>query len=232
MSRSARPIILPIEVVNTRPEFAADLAGLQRLSFPTLPDEELLDEARYRKHIELFPDGQFTALAKIDQQHWRIVGATSTFRTNFDFDDIQHTFLEAIADGWLTNHHPQGEWLYGADINVHPDFRGMRVASRLYHARQQLAQRLNLRGEIAGGMMPGYHHYADRLTIAQYALQVHQARLHDPTLTVQLRRGFQVRGILYDHIGDPRSHNAAALIVRPNPHYQPPSAVESGKSAQ
>jgi GNAT superfamily N-acetyltransferase len=211
---------LRIYVVNLQPEHIPELARLQRLSFPTLTDEERLNEARYYKHLELFPEGQFVALAYMNGESIPI-GSTSTFRTNFDFDHIQHTFLEAVAHGWLTNHDPNGQWLYGADMNVHPGYRGMRVGGRLYDARQQLVRRLNLRGEIAGALMPGYQRHAETLSIAQYVLHVHQARLHDPTLSMQLRNGFRVQGILYDHIADPRSHNAASLIVRDNPYYHP-----------
>lgn len=219
-ARIARQVNLRIDVVNLRPEHIPALVRLQRLSFPTLSDEERLNEARYKKHLELFPEGQFVAIAYMSGEAIPI-GSTSTFRTNFDFDHIQHTFLEAVAHGWLTNHNPNGAWLYGADMNVHPDYRGMRVGGRLYEARQALARRLNLRGEIAGGLLPGYQRHAETLTIAQYVLHVHQARLHDPTLSMQLRNGFQVKGILYDHIADSRSNNAATLIVRENPYYHP-----------
>jgi GNAT superfamily N-acetyltransferase len=214
------PVKLHIDVINLQPEHIPELVRLQRLSFPTLSDRERLNEDKYTKHLELFPEGQFVALA-FRNGKLTPIGSTSTFRTDFDFDHIQHTFLDAVADGWLTRHNPQGEWLYGADMNVHPKFRGLRVGRRLYEARQALARKLNLRGEIAGALIPGYEEHADELTIAQYILHVHQARLHDPTLSMQLRNNFQVRGILYDHIDDPRSHNAATLIVRENPHYHP-----------
>ena len=209
-----------IHVTNTRPEHVRRLAAMQRLIFPTLVEEELLTAEKYRKHLELFPEGQFVALARIDGKDVPI-GATSTFRTNFDFEHYQHTYLDAIGSGWLTRHNPDGEWLYGADISVHPQYRGMKIGRRLYDARRTLAQRLDLRGEIAGGLLPGYRHYNGVLTIAQYVLLVHQRKLHDPTLTMQLRNGFRVRGILYDHISDPRSDNAATLIVRENHHYRP-----------
>jgi GNAT superfamily N-acetyltransferase len=215
-----RPVNLRIDVVNLRPEHIPELVRLQYLSFPTLSDEERLNEARYRKHLELFPEGQFVALASLGGATIPI-GSTSTFRTDFDFEHIQHTFLEAVAHGWLTNHDPNGEWLYGADMNVHPAYRGMRVGGRLYEARQALARRLNLHGEIAGGLLPGYQRHAEMLTVAQYVLRVNQARLHDPTLSMQLGNGFRVKGILYDHIADPRSNNAATLIVRENPYYHP-----------
>ena len=218
--RSTQKVNLRIDVVNLQPEHIPELVRLQRLSFPTLTDLERLNEEKYFKHLELFPEGQLVAVAYMEGEMIPI-GSTSTFRTDFDFDHIQHTFLDAVAEGWLTHHNPHGTWLYGADLNVHPKYRGMRVGGRLYEARQQLVRRLNLRGELAGGLIPGYHQHADTLTIAQYVLHVHQTRLHDPTLSMQLRNGFRVRGILYDHIADPRSHNAATLIMRENPYYHP-----------
>ena len=217
---SARTVTLHIDVVNIQPEHIRALVQLQRLSFPTLTERERLTEAKYRYHLELFPEGQLVALARIDGEMVP-VGSTSTFRTDFDFDHIQHTFLDAVDDGWLSDHDPNGAWLYGADMNVHPKYRGMRVGGRLYEARQALARKLNLRGEIAGALLPGYQRHADELTVAQYVLRVHQTRLHDPTLSMQLRNGFGVRGILYNHINDPRSNNCATLIVRENPYYHP-----------
>lgn len=209
-----------ITILNTQQEHVPALAELQRIVFPTLTDDELLTEEKYLKHLEIFPEGQFVALMRTPDGD-RVVGATSTFRTNFDFDHIQHTFLEASADGWLTNHDPNGEWLYGIDLAVHPEFRGRHIGRRLYEARQQLVYELNLRGEIAGGMLPGYHYHRRKLTIAQYVLRVKQGRIFDPTLTMQLKNGFRIRGILYNHLTDPRSNNAASLIVRENPYYRP-----------
>ncbi|MDX2160847.1 MAG: GNAT family N-acetyltransferase [bacterium] len=208
-----------VSIVNTTPEHVRALEKLQQIVFPTLAPEELFSAQKYLKHVELFPEGQFTAIAHVGGRDI-VVGATSTFRTDFDFDDIEHTYIEAIAGGWLTNHDPHGAWLYGVDVSVHPQFRGMKIARKFYEARRDLVIRLNMRGEIAGALLPGYALHSEHLSIAQYTLHVKQGRLQDPTLSVQLKMGFEVRGILYDHISDPRSDNAAALIVRENPHYR------------
>lgn len=216
--RVSDPAHLHVTVVNTQPRHVYDLERLQRVVFPTLDDSELFTAEKYLKHIELFPEGQFVALVREGDREI-VIGATTTFRTNFDFEHIQHAYIEAIAHGWLTNHDPHGEWLYGVDVSVHPSYRGLRVGRRLYDARHRLVRTLNLRGELAGALMPGYIHHHHRLTIAQYALRVWQGRIHDPTLSMQIRNGFKPKGILYEHISDPRSQNAATLIMRENPHY-------------
>jgi GNAT superfamily N-acetyltransferase len=208
---------LGVEITNSRPEHCKALAKLQRVIFPMLSDDELYTEAMYRKHLNVFPEGQFVALVN-DSGRPKVVGATSTFRTNFNFDDIQHTFLQAVAGGWLTNHLADGEWLYGADMGLHPRYRGMKVGSRLYAARQELVKQLKLRGEVAGGMLPGYHAYRKRMHIEDYVRKVVSGDLKDPTLSFQLKNGFKVRGILYHHYeSDTDPH--AALIVRENPDY-------------
>lgn len=207
-----------IQVTPTQPKFARPLANMQRLIFPTLKAEELFVEQHYKRHIELFPQGQFTALAHAHDK-WVVVGSTCTFRIDLAFAEKPHTFLELIDEGWFGNHSPNGQWLYGADMSVHPDYRGLGIASKMYDARRELVRKLNLRGEIASGMLPGYHRHRHQMSIERYVELVTQGELTDPTLTPQVRNGFKVKRVLYDHITDPRADNCAALIVRENPYY-------------
>jgi predicted N-acetyltransferase YhbS len=202
-----------IQITNTRPEHAAALGELQNIAFPNLSVDERMTVAHFRRHLEIFPDGQFVAL-----DGDRPVGSTTTFRTGFDFAHPQHKFFEIIDYGWLGTHNPNGEWLYGADMMVHPDYRRRGIARRLYATRHELVRRLGLRGQMAGGMIPGYHRYADQCTVDEYIARVVAGDLIDPTLTAQLKMGFHVVATLYDHLHDPTSGNAAALIVWENDH--------------
>src|SRR4029453_6327910 len=123
MNFSARPVAgvyrreLPngVVIASARPEHADQLEELQRVVFPTLADEERFKAAHYRKHLELFPAGRFVGL-----DGNRVVAATATVRLHFDFTDRSHTFADIIQGGWLTSHEPDGDWLYGADVGVHP----------------------------------------------------------------------------------------------------------------
>jgi GNAT superfamily N-acetyltransferase len=197
-----------IQIANTRPEHVAALAEHQRVCFPTLAPYEWLNEEHFLSHLRLFPDGQHVALAG-----GRVVGQSSTFRCRADQVFVPHTFHDIIAGGLFTNHDPQGEWLYGADMSVHPDYRGRGIASRLYDARKALIRRLGMRGMVGGGMLPGYNRYRDAMSVEDYVERVARAELADPTLTAQLRNGFVVRGVLHDYIDDASITRHAALIV-------------------
>ncbi|MEO8452521.1 MAG: GNAT family N-acetyltransferase [Gemmatimonadota bacterium] len=193
---------------STRLEHAVQLEALQLLVFPSLADSERFKSAHYRKHVELFPDGQFVAL-----DGDRVVAATSTIRRHFDFAHPSHTFAEIIQGGWLTSHEPTGDWLYGADLGVHPGYRGRGLAQALYAARQELVWRLGLRGQVTAGMMSGFGARKDEMSAVEYYEGLRSGRVSDPTLSMQLNVGFEIRALLPDHLHDPICDDHAVLIV-------------------
>lgn len=206
----------PVEIVTIKPEYAAALEQLQRDCFPTLGEQELMRADHFLKHCELFPEGNFVAIAD-----GRVVGLGSGFLTDFNFDHPDHTFMEIIAGGYFTNHDPNGDWYYGSDISVHPDYRRRGIGSMLYEARKDIVRKRNRKGIVAGGLIPGYAAYKDRLNPHEYVDQVVAGEIYDSTLSFQLRHGFEVRGLLEDYIEDAASDNWSTLIVWQNPAYQP-----------
>ena len=195
-------------VMSTRPEHADQLEELQPVCFPTLDDAERFKAAHYRKHIELYPEGQFVA---VDGD--RVVAATTTLRLHFDFNHVTHTFAEIIQGGWLTSHQPDGDWLYGADIGVHPDYRGRGLALALYAARQELVWRQRLKGQVTAGMIPGYGAAKAHMSAEEYYRGVVSGAVTDPTLSMQMRVGFEPRALLAGYLNDPVCDNYSVLIV-------------------
>ncbi len=204
-----------VTIENIKPEFASALAQLQRDCFPTLGDQELMVEKHFLKHCEVFPEGEFVALV-----NGRVVGLGSGFFVTFDFDHPGHTFNEIIAGGYYTNHEPTGDFYYGADISVHPEYRGLGIGRMLYEARKNLVVQANRKGIVAGGVLPGYPNHRKELTVHQYVQKVVDGELFDPTLTMQLRNGFEVCGMLEEYIDDTNSDNWATLIYWANPSYK------------
>lgn len=200
-----------IRIKTIKPSHARPLEQLQRDCFPTLGADELLREEHFLNHCRLFPEGNFVAIFED-----RVIGLGSGFLIDFDFAHAQHSFQEIIDGGFYSNHDPEGDWYYGGDISVHPDFRRRGVGSLLYEARKDVVKRMNRRGIVAGGLIPGYANYKGSMAPRQYVDKVVAGAIYDSTLSFQLGRGFEVRGLLADYIEDEASNNWATLIVWEN----------------
>lgn len=204
-------------VVPSSPEMGVRLAEIQRACFPDLSEEELMRPEHYLSHQKVFPEGQHAVL---DTETNTVVASSSDLRLNVDFDHIQHRYMDAVDNNYLTNHDPAGEWLYGADIAVHPDYRGHGLSTLLYDARHSLIRKLGLRGHVAGAMPKGYHLHPE-LSIEEYVQKVMAGELRDPVLSVQLKRGYRVHGIIHDYLEDPTCGNYGVFICWLNPERQP-----------
>lgn len=205
-----------VRIVNVKPMYCKALEQLQRDCFPTLGEDELMTEAMFLKHCEIFAEGEFVALVGE-----RVVGLGSGFLVNFDFDSPNHRFMDIIGGGYYTNHEPDGEWYYGADISIHPDFRGRGIGTALYNARKDLVKRLTRRGIVAGGLLPNYAKHRTIMSVHEYVDKVVTGVLYDSTLSFQLKNGFVVRDMLENYIEDEASDNWSTLIVWENPDYFP-----------
>jgi len=208
-------------LVHTQPEHAEALGELQRIVFPTLAPEERFEARHYKKHIELFPEGQFCVLDEASGQVVprqglpRVVGMTSTIRMDFDFDHPGHTFADVIQGGWLTSHEPNGRWLYGADIGTHPAYRRRGIARAIYAVRHELVHRLGLAGQMTVGMPSGYGAVKHAMTAEQYYAELVAGTRDDPTISAQRRIGFELRGLIPDYINDPVCDRYGIVLVLP-----------------
>src|SRR6185312_15540133 len=112
-----------------------------------------------------------------------------------------------------------GEWLYGMEVVVHPDYRGMRIGQRLYQARKRLCMELKLRGIVFGGRIPGLAKNISRYGSAQaYVQAVLDGRRRDLTLSFQLSNNFAMIGLLRGYVpSDHESLGYAVHLVWRNP---------------
>ncbi|HNP71115.1 MAG TPA: GNAT family N-acetyltransferase [Kouleothrix sp.] len=201
-----------IVITNSLPEHAEALARHQQICFPTLDPVAWMTAEDFLAQMRAFPEGQHVALDGA-----RVVGQSSTLRVSAEQAFAQHSFLGITGNVTFSTHDPQGEWLYGADMSVHPEYRGRKLSKLLYDARKSLIRRLGLRGMVAGGQLAGYHHYRASMGVEEYIARVVAGELADPTLTPQLRSGFVVRGVLWHYLDDAEHGAEASLIVWENP---------------
>src|ERR1700759_3844450 len=174
-----------------RPLRVSDLPAIVELHRHAYPGDPPWSDANLRDHIERFPEGQVGV-----ELDGRLVATSSSLIVKLSDLDTKHTFADVCRDGFIRAHDPEGDTLYGIDITVDRKVRGMHLARRLYDARKELTQRLNLRGIAFGGRMPGYHRHAHKLSAEDYLTKVLKKELRDPVITAQRANGFMVSGVL------------------------------------
>ncbi len=175
------------------------------------------NEKLFRTQLKVFPEGQICI-----EDHGRVVAAAFAVIVDFDKFGDQHTYEEITGNAYLSTHDPKGDVLYGVDLFVDPDYRGLRLGRRLYEARKELCQNLNLSAIIAGGRIPNYQHYAETLSPKEYIEQVKKKEIYDPILTFQLSNEFEVRRLLKAYSpDDTASMGYATLLQWHNLYYEP-----------
>lgn len=192
------------------------LVRLQKKCFPGIPTwlPEHLDS-----QLHHFPEGQIGI--ELDGE---LVASASSLIVDFDDYDAWHSWQEISDRGYIRNHDPEGDTLYGIKIMVDPELRGYRLSRRLYEARKQIARELNLKRIIVGGRIPGYAAHADRMTAREYVEQVIARSLFDPVLTAQLANGFSLQGLIANYLpSDEDSRGYATFLEWRNLDYAPDS---------
>jgi predicted amidohydrolase len=175
-------------------------------------------ERHIRKLIDIFPEGQ--AVIRINDE---LAGCALSLIINYDDFDDDHTYREITGNYTFNSHNSKGDFLYGIDVFIKSEFRGLRLGRRLYDYRKELCEKLNLKGILFGGRLPNYHKYAAELTPREYILKVRSKEIHDPVLNFQLSNDFHVRKIIKNYLkGDTASQEYAALLEWINIYYEKP----------
>jgi GNAT superfamily N-acetyltransferase len=173
--------------------------------------------------ISGFPEGQLVAVATINGQD-KVIGVALSLRTNYSPAEKPLSWLQMIGNLGLSKHDPTGRWLYGVEKAVHPDFQGLGIGSALYKAQFELIKRLSLRGMYAGGMLKGYKHYKSKMSIREYAGKVMRGEIFDPTVSVQMKKGFKPRTLIENYSWDHEAQHTGMLIVYEVPRRPVPAA--------
>ena len=201
-----------LRVVQVTEELAPACGALERLCFPHADPSELIDVEDVVESSRIFPEGFFVIL---DGE--RVVGQGAGIFLNFDFERPQHNILSITGIHQCGNHSPDGEWYYGTDIAVHPDYRRRGIGSMLYSLRKELVRKYQKRGMLGGGHMPGFADYKHRMSAADYIDGVVRGEIYDPTLSFQLHNGFRVVCPLANYLKDEATDSWSALIRWDNP---------------
>ncbi|MCB9251167.1 MAG: bifunctional GNAT family N-acetyltransferase/carbon-nitrogen hydrolase family protein [Flavobacteriales bacterium] len=165
--------------------------------------------------IKKFPEGQ--VVIKINNQ---VAGCALSIIIDYEKFDKHHTYREITGNFTFSTHTRKGDVLYGIDVFIKPEFRGLRLGRRLYDYRKELCEQLNLRGIAFGGRIPNYHKFSDKLSPKEYIEKVKRKEIHDPVLNFQISNDFHPSKILKGYLeGDKASNEFGVLLEWDNVYY-------------
>ncbi|MDF3026708.1 MAG: Nitrilase/cyanide hydratase and apolipoprotein N-acyltransferase [Fluviicola sp.] len=220
-----------------------DIVDNIELTYLSISDYEALKEAMVesyaglanpywnRKQIETlinqFPDGQVAI--KVNGQ---IAGVALSIIVDSSKYEHLHTYKQITGNYTFKTHRPTGNILYGIDVFIKKEFRGLRLGRRLYDYRKELCEKLNLKGIAFGGRIPNFHKYAKQMSPKEYIEKVKRKEIHDPVLDFQMSNDFHPSKILKNYLeGDAHSKDYAVLLEWDNLYYEvkneAPSAIKT-----
>ena len=210
-----------IEIRHLRADDYESFNAAMRRAYPEMgsywPAESL---ARLR---ELFPEGQLVVTV-----NGAVVAAALAIIVERAKYSDDHTYRQITGDYTFSTHNPAGDTLYGIEVFVDPNYRGQRLARRLYEARKELCERLNLQAITFGARIAGYREYQATLTPKEYVQRVKNREIVDSALNFQLANDFHPVRVIRGYLpGDEASGNYALLMQWDNMlyHERPATAV-------
>ena len=192
----------------------ADIDVIQPLTAKAYPKQTPYTRDELRGQINNFPEGQLVA-----EYEGHIVGYCATLCLPEERVLAPHTWAEITGNGYGSTHDPDGDYLYGYEVCVDPEYRGLRIGQRLYKERKALCLKLGLKGIVFGGRLPGLKRRFKRIGSAQkYIDMVREREIRDSVLTFQLNNGYELLGLLPNYMpGDVSSMDYAAHLIWQNP---------------
>lgn len=181
--------------IKSRNIVAEDYEAICNLQLDCFAGMKPWSREQFDSILSIFPEGQFC----IEYNDKLIASCCSLIITRGEYSDSA-SWNELTNRGFITNHDVEGDTLYGMEIMVHPDFRLMKLARRLYEARKNLARDLNLKNILIGGRIPSFHRHAKKMSVAEYVQAVVDKKIYDEVLTAHLSNGFVLKRLLPDYL--------------------------------
>ena len=215
-----------VELRNLQIEDYKELKKSMIEAYPEMVDS-YWKEQDIEKLLSIFPEGQLVIVA--DDV---VVGSALSLLVTEDFAFKSRTYKQITGNYTFSTHQDDGEVLYGIDVFINPKYRGLRLGRRLYDARKELCEQLNLKSIIFAGRIPNYGKYANEISPKEYLEKVKRKEIYDPVLSFQLSNDFHEVRVLKNYLeGDKASQEYAVLLEWNNIYYDDsPKLINTYKS--
>ncbi|MCE9532786.1 MAG: GNAT family N-acetyltransferase [Planctomycetes bacterium] len=188
------------------------------------PTEKPYTRDELEDHRQVFPQGQFVAIA---DDSGAVAGVHFTLRLRMKDFHIDDSWDILTSGGSFLDHNPEGPTLYGADIMVHPGHQHHGIGHALTDQARFLVQEEQLWRMVGASRLPGYGKYASTMNIEEYVVTVLNGKLFDPVLSIHMKDGWTAIKPIHGYLQhDEDSAGWAEVIQWVNPACPPPPEFE------
>ncbi len=206
---------LNIELAYLTIEDYKELKEVMIESYQQMPSS-YWKEHHIEKLLKIFPEGQV-----VMKVNGHVAGCALSIMVKQNLIEEPHTYKEITLNFSFDTHTKYGDFLYGIDVFIKPQYRGLRLGRRLYDFRKELCENKNLKGIVFGGRMPNYHKYSNEYTPKEYLAKVKSKEIEDDVINFQLSNDFYPVRILKGYLeGDISSQEFALLLRWDNIYYE------------
>ncbi|MCT2408884.1 carbon-nitrogen hydrolase family protein [Chryseobacterium antibioticum] len=190
-----------------------ELVITMKRAYPQM-SESIWSKKSIEKLTRIFPKGQICITVD-----GKLAAVALSIIVNYDEFGDDHTYVDITGNYTFNTHLSTGNVLYGIEVFVDPEFRELRLGRRLYDARKELCELLNLKSIILGGRIPNYHKYSDELSPREYIRRVRDKEIYDSVLSFQLSNNFLPIKILKKYLPEDESSLENAVLLQWNNIY-------------
>src|ERR1700741_5135603 len=112
-----------------------DYKEVSELQLKCFPNMQPWTADQFKSLTSTFPEGQVCV-----DINGKIVASCCSHIINFEQYSATDSWETLTNNGYIKNHDPDGDTLYGIEIMVDPDYRNMKLSRRLYEYRQKLVK--------------------------------------------------------------------------------------------
>lgn len=193
-------------------------------SYITMPGSYWREE-QIKTLINKFPEGQIVV-----EVNGELAGCALSLIVDYKRFENAHTYRDVTGNYTFNTHTDKGDVLYGIDVFIEPQFRGLRLGRRLYDYRKELCEKLNLRGIAFGGRIPNYHKYSSELSPKEYIEKVRGKEINDPILNFQISNDFHPAKIMKGYLENDVASNEFAVLLEWNNIYYEKKTTKFGSN--
>ena len=205
--------IKTVELRNLQVEDYKQLKNSMIEAYPGM-ENSYWKEEQIEKLLKIFPEGQLVIVVD-----GKVVGSALSLIVHEKLVDKNSDYKAVTGNYTFSTHTKDGEILYGIDVFIHPNYRGLRLGRRLYDARKELCEQFNLKAIVFAGRIPNYAKHSEEFTPKEYIEKIRKKELHDPVLSFQLSNDFHVMRIMKNYLEDDKKSKEFAVLLEWNNIY-------------